>query len=261
MPSIGFASRSCSIRRRIASDVASSSGRQELVQRRVEQPDRHREARPSPRRSPRSRPAAPAAAGRARRGAPRSSAARIISCTIGQPVRRHEHVLGAAEADALGAELARLGGVLGRVGVRAHAQPAELVRPAEDRLEVLVDRGRDERHRADDHPARAAVDREQVALAQLVRRRCVTRPRRRRRSRAPRSRRRTACPSRARRPPRARSSRRAPSGRPARGSGRGCRRASSPSGRGRTSSPGACRAPRRGRRRARSPRTRRPVRR
>ena len=37
-------------------------------------------------------------------------------------VRGHEHVLGAAEADPLGAELARLGGVLGGVGVRAHAR-------------------------------------------------------------------------------------------------------------------------------------------
>ena len=42
----------------------------------------------------------------------------------------HEHVLGAAEPDALGAELARAAGVLGRVGVRAHAQRAQLVAPA-----------------------------------------------------------------------------------------------------------------------------------
>ena len=53
-----------------SSEVASSSERQELVQRRVEQADRDREARPSPRRSPRSRTAARAAAGRARRAAP-----------------------------------------------------------------------------------------------------------------------------------------------------------------------------------------------
>ena len=76
-------------------------------------------------------------------------------------------MLGAAEADPLGAELARLRRVLGRVGVRADAQPAELVGPAEDRAEVLVDRGRHERHGADDHAARAAVDRQLVALAQL----------------------------------------------------------------------------------------------
>ena len=36
----------------------------------------------------------------------------------------HEHVLGAAEADALRAELARLARVVRIVGVRAHAEPA-----------------------------------------------------------------------------------------------------------------------------------------
>ena len=82
-------------------------------------------------------------------GSSRSSAARRAALVVGQdhlphdrqPVGGHEHVLGAAEPDALGAELARLRGVLGRVGVRAHAQAADLVGPAEDRLEVLVDRG------------------------------------------------------------------------------------------------------------------------
>jgi hypothetical protein len=37
-----------------------------------------------------------------------------------QPVVAEEHVLGPAQADAGGAELARLPGVLGGVGVRAH---------------------------------------------------------------------------------------------------------------------------------------------
>ena len=54
---------------------------------------------------------------------------------------RHEHVLGAAQADALGAELARLARVLGRVGVGAHAEPAELVGPGEDRLESRLTSG------------------------------------------------------------------------------------------------------------------------
>ncbi len=85
-----------------------------------------------------------------------------------QPLVGHEHVLGAAEPDALGAELARLRGVLGSVGVRAHPQAAEVVGPAEDRPEVLVDRGRHERDGADDHAAVPAVDREEIALAQLV---------------------------------------------------------------------------------------------
>ena len=76
----------------------------------------------------------------------------------GQPVLRHEHVLGAAEADALGAELARLGRVLGCVRVGAHAQPAQVVGPAEDGAEVLVDRRWHEPDRADDDVAGAAVE-------------------------------------------------------------------------------------------------------
>ena len=80
-----------------------------------------------------------------------------------QPVLGHEHVLGAAEADALRSELARLGGILGRIRIRAHAEPAELVGPVEDRAEVLVDRRRHETDGADDDPAGAAVDRDHVA--------------------------------------------------------------------------------------------------
>ena len=78
----------------------------------------------------------------------------IICADEREALLGHEHVLGPAEADALGAELARLRRVLGRVRVRAHLQPADLVGPAEDGLEVLVDLGRDERHLADDDVAR-----------------------------------------------------------------------------------------------------------
>ncbi len=85
-----------------------------------------------------------------------------------QPALCHEHVLGPAEADAFGAELPCFGGVLGRVRVRAHAKAADLVRPAEQRPEALVDPGRDEGDLADDHVAGAAVDREDVAFGQLV---------------------------------------------------------------------------------------------
>ena len=77
-------------------------------------------------------------------------------------------MLGAAEADALGSELPRLGGILGRVGVRPHPQPAQLVGPVEDRAEVLVDRGRHEPDGADDHASGAAVDRDHVADVQRV---------------------------------------------------------------------------------------------
>jgi hypothetical protein len=86
----------------------------------------------------------------------------------GQPVLGHEHVLRSAEPDPLRAELACLGGVLGRVGIRADAQAPQLVRPLEDRLEVLVDLRRDERNLAEHDTAGAAVDREHVALAEHV---------------------------------------------------------------------------------------------
>ena len=59
-----------------------------------------------------------------------SSSARMIRCTSGQAVAE-EHVLGAAEADALGAEAPRHLRVLGQVGVGAHLHPAEAVGPAE----------------------------------------------------------------------------------------------------------------------------------
>ena len=85
-----------------------------------------------------------------------------------QPVLGHEHVLGPAEADPLRSELARLRRVLGRVCVRPHLQAAKPVGPAEDRLEVLVDLRRDEVDRAEDHAAGAAVDRDRVALAEVV---------------------------------------------------------------------------------------------
>ena len=62
-------------------------------------------------------------------GSSSASAARLLlglghdhRAHLGLAVRGHEHVLGPAEPDALGAELAGLGGVLGRVGVGAHAE-------------------------------------------------------------------------------------------------------------------------------------------
>ena len=180
---------------------------QELVQRRVEQPDRDREAG--------HRLEDPLEVGllHGQQLVERDAPGRLVArqdhlLHDRQPVLRHEHVLGAAEADALGAELARLGGILGRVGVRAHPQPAQLVGPVEDRAEVLVDRRRHEPDRADDHAPGAAVDRDHVADVQRRARRSSP-CRRARRSRAPRSPPRTASPCPARRPPRARSCRRA----------------------------------------------------
>ena len=70
---------------------------------------------------------------------PASSSAMIIRCIFGLAVGGHEHVLGPAQADALGAELARAAGVLRRVGVRADAERAQLVAPAEHGAEAIVD--------------------------------------------------------------------------------------------------------------------------
>src|SRR5262249_33883993 len=96
----------------------------------------------------------------AARGA-RARAARGVAWTAAGRAR-------AAEADPLGAELPRSGRVLGRVGVRAHGEAAEAVRPPEDRLEVLVQPGLHEGHLARVHASGRPVDGEHVALAQLV---------------------------------------------------------------------------------------------
>ena len=93
------------------SAISSSAVRQELVQRRIEQADGDRQARPSRGRCPRS-PALHRQDLRQRaRRRPASSSARIISRTARMRSGLEEHVLGAAEADALGAEVARDGGV------------------------------------------------------------------------------------------------------------------------------------------------------
>ncbi len=108
------------------------------MQRRVEQPDRHRQAR--------HRLEDALEVGLLHRQQPvqRGAAAGLV---VGddhllhdrEPLLAEEHVLGAAEADPLGAELARLARVLGRVGVGAHVHAAHPVGPFENRLEVLVD--------------------------------------------------------------------------------------------------------------------------
>ena len=78
----------------------------------------------------------------------------------------HEHVLGAAQPDALGAEGARAARVLGRVGVGAHAERAQLVAPRKQRVEARVDLRGDERDVVQRDGAGRAVDRDQVALVQ-----------------------------------------------------------------------------------------------
>ena len=127
-------------------------GRKELVQRRIEQPDRHRQ--------PGHRLEDPFEVRLLERqqAIERRAPARL---RVGEDHLLHdrepvaeEHVLGPAETDALGAELARARRVLRVVGVRAHLEAAQLVGPAEDRLEVLVDLRRHERHLAEVHAAR-----------------------------------------------------------------------------------------------------------
>ena len=57
--------------------------------------------------------------------------------------------------------------VLGRVGVGAHAEGAQLVRPLQHRVELLAHLGVLERYLVGGDQAAAAVDRDHVALGQL----------------------------------------------------------------------------------------------
>ena len=86
-----------------------------------------------------------------------------------QPVALAEHVLGAAQADALRAVAAGLGGLLGLVGVGPDAHPADLVGPAEDLLELgllLEPRGHG-REGAQVQRAGRAVEADPVALLEV----------------------------------------------------------------------------------------------
>ena len=117
-PSIGLTSCSPAPRAAHASTVErrspapprrsrSSRVRQEFVQRRIEQADGDRQPRHDPEQLDEILRAASAAAWPAPSRRPASSSARIISRTAAMRVGVEEHVLGAAQADALGAELAR----------------------------------------------------------------------------------------------------------------------------------------------------------
>ena len=127
-------------------------------------------------------------------GSRASSAACRSSSLVGQdqlldqlPAVAEEHVLGPAQADALGAEPPGPRGVLRGVGVGADVEPPLLVGVGQDpvhaahdvvgalglrvdlALEVADDGRRLHRHLAQPHPAGRAVDGDDVALA---RRRC-----------------------------------------------------------------------------------------
>ena len=157
--------------------------RQELVQRRIDGADRHRPSAHD------AEDALEVAALQRQqlgeRGAPRAGG-------VGQDHLAHrldlalaeEHVLGAAEADALGAEGQRRAALIRLIGVGAHAHPAGLVRPGHELGVELIRRGVFRRQRFVDHDAQdlarlrgdepaehlagGAVDRQLVAGAQHV---------------------------------------------------------------------------------------------
>ena len=75
-----------------------------------------------------------------------------------------EHMLGAAEPDALGTELPRLAGLARGIGVGAHAERSRLVGPPHDGGKVAGQLGLAHLHTALEHLALAAVDGDDVAL-------------------------------------------------------------------------------------------------
>ena len=79
--------------------------------------------------------------------------------------RVEEHVLGAAKADALGAEFARGLGVQRGFRIGAHLQAADLVGPAHQRAEIAGQLRLDHLHRAREHLAGRAVEGDDFAGA------------------------------------------------------------------------------------------------
>jgi hypothetical protein len=74
-----------------------------------------------------------------------------------------EHVLGAAEPDALGAELERDAGVVRGIGIGAHTELAHRVGPAHQRAELAGQRRLRHRHAAREHLPGRAVDGDDIA--------------------------------------------------------------------------------------------------
>ena len=73
-------------------------------------------------------------------------------------------MLGAAQADALGAEVARHLRVARRVGVGAHAKPPELVGPRHQLAEVVAERRLNRRHSSEEDSSGRAVNGDPLAL-------------------------------------------------------------------------------------------------
>src|SRR5699024_7448869 len=73
-------------------------------------------------------------------------------------VAGEEHMLGSAESDTLRPEFARLLGILRRIRVGAHAEPADVVCPTEEARQVTADRGFDRRNLAQHDLAARTVE-------------------------------------------------------------------------------------------------------
>ena len=136
---------------------------EELVQRRVEQPDRHRQA------DHRLEQALEVLLLERQQLGERLAPLLLVVGHDHRPHLRlavlgHEHVLGPAQPDALRAQLARLLRAGRVVGVGAHLQAPELVGPLEHAVEVLVHARVDQRHVLERHAALGAVDGDEVAL-------------------------------------------------------------------------------------------------
>ena len=218
-PSIGL--NSCSSRARSASFFGSApiacgdfgdlllGVRQEFVQRRIEQPDRHRQRAHDLEQLDEIRRAASAEAWRALCGARSRRSARIISRTARMRSSsknmcsvRHSPMPSAPN-------LMRGAGVGRRIGIGAHLELAHARRPISSGWRIRRRApARASRTLAGEHLAGRAVDGERVALLQRRRRRRSWSARGNRRA-ASRRRRRRACPCRARPRRHARSCRRA----------------------------------------------------
>ncbi len=84
----------------------------------------------------------------------------------GQAVGGHEHVLGAAEADALGPEFPGPFSVLGCVGIGPDPQDTHFIGPLQYLGKFGAEFGLNQGYPAEDYPAGTAVDGYQVAFMQ-----------------------------------------------------------------------------------------------
>ena len=132
------------------------------MQRRIEQPDRHRQALHDLEQLDEIRPLHRQQLGK------RGAAGLLV---LGENHLAHgadpgfleEHVLGAAQPDALAAEFDGGARIVGGVGVDADAELAERIGPAHQRAEFAGHRRLDHRHPPGQHLAQRAVDGDDVA--------------------------------------------------------------------------------------------------